>query len=129
MEFQDKQKYQEIHPLKLATDISAAALGFYLLWQHALVLAVIVLIVPPVTVSTIIITWVPLARYRDSALGRYIDRYMTSAMRLVRFAGLVIAVIGAWYHIVMFIPVGIIIVLLGWLRGLLFPTPISKSSI
>jgi hypothetical protein len=129
MEFQDKQKYQEIHPLKLATDISAAALGLYLLWQHAFVLAVIVLIAPPVIVSIIIITWVPLARYRDSALGRYIDRYMTSAMRLVRFGGLVIALIGAWYHVEALIPVGIVIVLLGWLRGVLFPTPTPKSSI
>jgi hypothetical protein len=121
MEFQDKQKYQEIHPVKLATDISTAALAVYLFWQHSLISGIIVAIVPSVIVTLIIIKWVPLEGYRRSALGRYIDRYMTSAMRLLRLTGLVAMVIGAWYHVAVLIPLGLVVILLGWLRGILFP--------
>jgi hypothetical protein len=58
MEFQDKEKYHEIHPVKLATDISAAALSLYLFWQHALISGILVAIVPSVIVSIVInIQW------------------------------------------------------------------------
>ncbi|MGB8310981.1 MAG: hypothetical protein WCE81_03835 [Halobacteriota archaeon] len=127
MEFQDKEKYHEIHPVKLATDISAAALALYLFWQHALISGILVAIVPPVIVSTVIIKWAPLEGYKHSALGRYIDRYMTSAMRLVRLGGMIVMSIGAWYHVVVLIPLGLIVVLLGWLRGILFPVTTSST--
>jgi hypothetical protein len=121
MDFQDKQKYQEIHPVKLATDISAAALSMYLFWQHALISGILVAIVPSVIVTIVIVKWAPLEKYRHSAFGRYVDRYMTSAMRLLRLGGFIVMVIGAWYHVVVLIPLGLGIVLLGWLRGMLFP--------
>jgi hypothetical protein len=54
MDFQDKQKYQEIHPVKLATDISTAALAMYLFWQHALISGIIVAI-PSFVIVTIVI--------------------------------------------------------------------------
>jgi len=121
MNFEDKQKYQEIHPLKLATDISSAIIGLYLFWQHVLLFGVVILIVPPVVASLIVIVWVPLERYKNSALGRYIDRYMTGAMRLLRLVGLVVMLVGAWYHVALLIPLGLVVVLLGWVRGILFP--------
>ena len=87
MDFQDKQKYQEIYPVKLATDISTATLAIYLFWQHTLISGIIVAIVPSVIVTIVIIKWVPHEVYRHSVLGRYVDRYMTSAMRLLRLGG------------------------------------------
>ena len=121
MESQDKERYHEIHPVKLATDISAAVLSLYLFWQHALISGILVAIIPPVIASTVIIKWAPLERYKHSALGQYIDRYMTNAMRLIRLGGMIVMVIGAWYHVVVLIPLGLVVTLLGWLRGILFP--------
>ncbi len=46
---------------------------------------------------------------------------MTSEMRLLRLGGLIAMVIGAWYHVVVLIPLGLVVILLGWLRGILFP--------
>jgi hypothetical protein len=46
---------------------------------------------------------------------------MTSAMRLFRLGGLIVMVIGAWYHVVVLIPLGLVVILLGRLRGILFP--------
>ena len=43
-----------------------------------------------------------------------------SAMRLLRLGGLIVMVIGAWYHVVLLIPLGLLVILLGWLRGILF---------
>jgi hypothetical protein len=121
MDFQDKQKYRQIHPVKLATDISTAVVAVLLFWQHALLSGIIMAIVPSVIVTIIIIKWVPLEGCRHSVLGRYIDRYMTSAMRLLRLGGLIVMVIGAWYHVSVLIPLGLVVILLGWLRGILFP--------
>jgi len=68
MDFQDKQKYQEIHHVKLATDISTAALAMYLFWQHARISGILVAIVPPVIVMIIIIKRVPLEGYGTRCL-------------------------------------------------------------
>ena len=46
---------------------------------------------------------------------------MTSAMRFIRLGGMIVVLIGTWYHIVVFIPLGLVVILLGWLRGGIVP--------
>ena len=41
-------------------------------------------------------------------------------MRLLRLGGLIVMVIAAWYRVVLLIPLGLLVILLGWLRGILF---------
>jgi hypothetical protein len=44
-----------------------------------------------------------------------------SAMRLLRLGGLIVIVIGTWCHVMLLIPLVLVVILLGWLHGILFP--------
>jgi hypothetical protein len=118
----EKVLYHQIHPLTLATDIGAQIGAIVLFWAHSLVAGLLVMFVPPVTASLIILNTVDLAPCKHSALGHYLARYMTRAMEAVRLAGTLPMVLGAWYHLPWLIPIGLGVTLLGWLRGVLFPT-------
>ena len=117
---QEKALYHQIHPLKLATDISAEIISLYLFWKRKLIAGLVVLLVPPIIASTLIIKWVDLEAYKQSAFGRYLRAYMTSFVVMVRLLGTVITHLGAWYHRPLLIPLGHVIVLLALLRGILW---------
>ena len=117
---QEKRLYHQIHPLKLFTDSSAEVLSLYLFWKRKLLAGLVVLVVPPIIVSTLIITWADLEAYKQSAFGRYIRAYMTPSAVMVRLLGTVVTHIGAWYRRPVLIPLGLVIVLLVWLRGILW---------
>lgn len=119
MTFREKQLYHQIHPLKLATDISAEIASLYLFWKRKLLAGLIVALLPPVIASTLIMRLVDLERYKRSAFGRYIRSYMTPPVVAARILGTVVTHVGAWYRRPGLIPLGLMIVLLGWMRGLL----------
>jgi hypothetical protein len=118
---QEKRLYHQIHPLKLATDISAEIVSLYLFWKHRLLAGMLILFIPPVIVSTLIMRLANLEPYRQSALGRYIREYMTPSAVAVRILGTIITHVGAWFRKPVLIPLGLVTVLLGWLRGKLVP--------
>jgi hypothetical protein len=118
---QEKALYHQIHPLKLLTDASAEVVSLYLFWKRKLMAGLVVLLVPPIIVSTLIIKWVDLEAYKQSAFGRYLRAYMTPFVVMVRLLATVITHLGAWYRRSLLIPLGLIIVLLAWLRGILWP--------
>jgi len=118
---QEKILYHQIHPLKLLTDISAEVVSLYLFWQRKLLAGLLVMFIPPMLASALIIRLVDLEAYKQSAFGRYIRTYMTSPVVVVRILGTVVTHIGAWYRKPALIPLGLMLVLLGWLRGLLWP--------
>jgi len=126
---QEKRLYHQIHPLKLCTDISAEVLSLYLFWKRKLLAGFVVLLVPPIIVSTLIITWVDLEPYKQSALGRYVRAYMTPSAVMVRLLGTVVTHIGAWYRRPVLIPLGLVIVLLVWLRGILWSKRSEKPEV
>lgn len=121
MTFREKQLYHQIHPLKLATDISAQILSLYCFWRHALLPGLLAMFLPPIIVSLLIVRLVNLEPLKNSSVGRYMRRYMTPAMEGVRLAGTIPMALGAWYHVVWLIPAGLTVTLFGWLRGLIFP--------
>ncbi|HET7480726.1 MAG TPA: hypothetical protein VFJ72_14570 [Rubrobacteraceae bacterium] len=116
----EKVLYHQIHPLKLLTDSTAAFAALPLLWRHRLRAALLVMFVPPVLASIVIIKYVDLEPYKRSSLGRYVKRYMTNEMQAVRLAGALTMALGAWHRRPWFIPFGLLVVLFGWLRGVLF---------
>jgi hypothetical protein len=117
MTFQEKELYNQIHPAKLAVDIGSTPFLLYLFWQHELLFAILVAFIPSIVASAIIIKYVPLESYRSSRLGHYVGKYMTRAMEGIRFLGLIVMIFGAWFHIWFMFPIGLLIVLLGWLNG------------
>ena len=121
MDFREKVLYHQIYPGKLMADVSASVLSLYFFWRHKPVAALLTMFLPPIIASWIIIQRVDLEKYKHSALGKYLNTYMTRQMEALRMAGNIPMIIGAWYHKAWLMSVGVIMVLFGWLRGVLFP--------
>jgi hypothetical protein len=115
----ERYLYHQIHPLKLLTDGCAGLIALYPLWRHELTIALVVMLIPPPVGSWLVMRSANLEPYRQSALGRYVARYMTHAMEAVRLAGFVMMAFGAWWRSLFIIALGAGVVLFGWLRGML----------
>jgi len=118
MNLSEKILYQQIHPLKLGTDIGAALASLWFFWQHKLLLGLFVHFAPPIIVSLIVVYGVDLEPQRQSAFGRYVKRMMTNRVDAIRFGGDVVMVLGAWHRSLPAIAMGIAIVISCWLSGL-----------
>jgi hypothetical protein len=121
MNLQEKVLYHQIHPLKLSTDWLTGLAALYFFWQHDLILGLLIAFVPSILVSGVIMKFFSLEKYAESSRGKYIRKYMTRAMEMLRFGGYAIMAMGAWYHIVLFAVLGLFIILFAWLRGIILP--------
>ena len=121
MDFREKEKYQEIHPVKLAVDIGTAFLSIYFYWVQDFVLGTAIGFLPSVIVTAVIIKWVNLEKIKQSPLGKYIDKYVTNTIRLIRIVGFIVATVAAWYNIWWLVLVGLLVILLAWFRGKIIP--------
>jgi hypothetical protein len=117
----EKRLYSQIHPAKLFTDISMSVVSLYLFWLHNLIPALTLHILPSILVSLVIIRFASLEKYARSRLGGYLAKYMTTRMQLLRLLGDAVTVVGAWFGMFWVIGVGLVMVALGWARGLLQP--------
>lgn len=121
MTIQEKMLYHQIHPLKLGTDITSAVVSTYFLWIHNLLVGLLVMFIPAFIASGALINVADFTWIRDSAIGRYLKWSMTHAMEALRFAGIAPMSFGAWFHQPLLIALGLVMILFGWLRGLIFP--------
>ena len=117
----EKELYQQIHPAKLATDIASFVLSTYIIWIHQLIPGVLAGFIPAIIASAVVVRYANLEKYAASRLGKYVAKYMTRTMEAVRFIGLFVSWAGAWFHIWWVIGVGILIVIMAWLRGKMAP--------
>jgi hypothetical protein len=116
--FAEKKLYHQIHPLKLATDISTGLLTTFLAWQHNLILFVIFFLLPSVIASIAIIKFADLEKLRNSSLGKYIKKNMTSQIEAIRLFGQLVMWLAAYYHNIYLVILGFLIIVLAWLNGI-----------
>lgn len=122
MNLREKELYHQIHPLKLATDIGVTPIFLFFLWHHHILRALLVGFVPPVLVSAAMMIWPPdLERLKNSSLGKYVSKHMTPGIEAVRLLTLVPMAWGAWAHRLSLIGLGLLVLLLAWCNGLIFP--------
>jgi hypothetical protein len=114
----EKVLVHQIHSVKLATDVAASILSTWLFWGHQVGWGLAAMWVPPVIASAVVLRFVPLERYRDSAAGRYVLRYMTPSAQAVRFVGAILMAWGAWARSWWFIVFGLAVIAAAWSRGL-----------
>lgn len=129
MDFREKALYHQIHPLKLLTDWASAVVAAYLLWQHHLLRALLVGLLPPAAVSALLIRYADRESSKVSRVGRYVRRYMTPAMEVLRLTGGVLFWVGAWLHMWVFALGGLALVVLAWMRGRLWPGSMSDPAV
>jgi hypothetical protein len=91
----EKTLYHQIHPLKLAADISTSIVSTYFVWHHELLAAAISAFVPAIIASWFIIRFFDVEWLKESRLGRYIRRTMMRPIEAWRFSGQIIAWFGA----------------------------------
>ena len=127
LDFSERSLYQQIHPAKLATDISTSLISLYLFWLRDIASGLIVGIVPSIVASVVIIRFVSLDKYKESSFGTYIGRYMTRNMQALRAIGQMVGWIGAWFQLIWIVATGYVVILLAWLRGKLFPESHSRK--
>ncbi len=120
MNFNEKKLYHQIHPLKLCTDISTGLLTTYLLWAHNVVWFLLLFLLPSVIISLLLVKFADLEKQKNSAFGNYISKYMTANFEAIRITGQIMMWIAAWFHLIVFIIIGFIIIIGGWLNGLMF---------
>ena len=123
----EKSLYHQIHPLKLGTDISAEFISLYLFWGRKLNAGLAVCLIPSVIVSALIMKFANLEKCKQSSFGKYMHTYMTPAAVILRILGTIVSHIGAWYRRPTLIPLGWMLVLLGWLRGRWGPKKIVEK--
>src|SRR3989442_14845153 len=94
-----------------------------LLWRHLLVPGLVITLLPPVLVSATLIREVDLERYRRSAMGAYLRRYMPPWVQALRLFGAAFAFYAAWSQV----PAGVIgaigLVAACWANGILRRRP------
>ena len=117
MTFAEKKLYHQIHPLKLATDISASVITLYLFWFHYFWLALLLHFLLPIIGTIFVINFSNLEKQKNSVLGKYIKKYMTGLIETLRLVGDIITIFGAWYHSWLIIVLGLLIIVIAWLNG------------
>ena len=120
MTLSERILYHQIHPLKLFTDIAVTIPSCYFFWRHDLAAAIAIALLPPIIVSATVIAAVDLERYKQSSFGRYLASYMSREMEALRLFGFVLVALGSWFHQAWLLPCGFVVVLLAWLRGIIW---------
>jgi hypothetical protein len=128
MHLRERALYHQIHPLKLAVDIGALPVALTLLWRRKTLPALAVAFLPSVAASAAVMHVADLEPYRDSPAGRYLARAMTPAMQAVRLLGAAIMMVGAWSRTPRLFPIGLLVILFGWFRGLAARPPSTASA-
>ena len=109
----------QVHPAKLATDISASVVSGWLFWHHRLLSGLLVHYISPVLGSALVLRYADVDRLADTAAGKYVLRHMPAPMVALRLAGDTLIATGAWRRRPAYIWVGLALVPLGWFHGLL----------
>lgn len=120
MSFKEKILYHQIHPVKLTIDWLAGLTALYFFWEHDLITALLVAVVPPLLISLFLILCCStnFETLKESQFGWYVQRYMGSGMQLLRLVGYIVMALGAWYNLIWLSFLGLLIVLSAWIRGL-----------
>jgi hypothetical protein len=117
----------QLHPLKLAADISASVVSNILLWQHRLGPALLARYLPPIAGSALVIRFGDMDALGQTRRARYIREHMPPASTDIRLAGDVGMAVGSWRRRPAWIAAGALIVAAGWSHGLFFE-PVEPSS-
>ena len=117
MDLSEKVLYHQIHPAKLAADMSASIISTYLMWHRRFGAAMLSAWVPAILGSALVLRFADLERLKQSDFGHSIHRLMTRRIEAWRFARQIVMWIGAWYHQFWLIAAGAATVIAAWMSG------------
>ena len=116
----------QVHPVKLAFDISASVISNALLWQHRLAAGLVSRYLLPVIGSALVLSFADLDGLRETGRGQYVLQHMSPASTAVRLGGDTLMAVGAWRRKPSWMLAGVVLVAAGWSHGVFFE-PISRD--
>lgn len=119
MTFQEKNLYQQIHPVRLITDWTAGLTACYFFWLREIWLGVAISILPSLIVSLLVVRFADLEKIKSSPFGEYFHRTYTKTVDIIRFSGFVILAGASWWHFAPGMIAGLLIIIGTWTYGLL----------
>ena len=112
----------QVHPAKLAIDISSSLASTVLLWRRYARAGLLFRYIPPLIGSAAVLRFADLDARRDRPSGRYVVAHMPPAAQAIRLAGDTMMAFGAWRRRPAIVAVGVVLIALGWSDGVLrFP--------
>ena len=117
----DKTLYHQIHPFKLVTDVISAFLAVYLFWLHLIIEGLIVAFIPSVVISLFMIKAMDFDKQKNSNFGKYVKKYMGRGTDTARSIGFLVMLAGGWFHFLLLIALGFLVIISAWLNGLVYP--------
>jgi hypothetical protein len=122
----DEILVHQVHPAKLAFDISASIISNVLLWQHRLAAGLATRYGLPVAGSALVLGFADIDRLRNTPRARYVLEHMPPTSTALRLGGDTLMAVGAWRRRPSWLVAGALIVAAGWSHGLFFE-PISRD--
>lgn len=119
MTLQEKNLYQQIHPVRLAADWLTGIGACWCFWQDEIWYGVALSVVPSLIVSLLVIRFADLDKIRQSKFGEYFKRTYNKKVDLIRFAGFVIAAGASWWQNIPGVAAGVAVILGTWTYGLI----------
>ena len=115
----DRDTYllHQVHPVKIATDVTAALVSVLLMWDRRKLVALTVAFVPALLASAVLIHS-DLSGLRDTRRGRYVLTHMPPAAQVMRLLGQVLIWWAAYRHRRTGILLGTLVIVGGWSFGL-----------
>ncbi|MHB1049198.1 MAG: hypothetical protein ACYC09_03885 [Bacteroidota bacterium] len=123
MTLQEKNLYQQIHPLRLVVDWSSGLAACYLFWLRDIWTGVAISVIPSLIVSLYVVRFADLEKIKTSPFGEYFKRTYSRTIDIFRFAGFVILAGSSWWHSVPGMIGGLVIIILTWTYGLFIKKP------
>lgn len=118
MTLQEKNLYQQIHPLRLATDWLTGIGACWLFWQRDIWSGVALSFLPSLIVSLLVIRFADLEKIMNSPFGNYFKRTYNKKVDLIRFAGFVVMAGASWWQNIPGIAVGFAVIVGTWTYGI-----------
>jgi hypothetical protein len=113
----DALALHQVHPAKLAVDVTAGLVSDWLMWRRNVAKALVAAFLPAVIASAILVRR-DMSSIRRTRRGRYVLEHMPPSAQAVRMLGQIVV----WYSAYRRRPVGIltghVIVGVGWSHGL-----------
>jgi hypothetical protein len=114
MDVRARTMYHQIHPAKLATDISTGFIALALLWQRHLMFALVVMVGPPIVASGLLIRWGHLDDLARTRAGARMYR-MTGRAIAIRVTGMLVMSMAAWQREPALLVLGAVLIVAAWM--------------
>ena len=118
MRLADGALIHQVHPAKIGTDVTAAAVSSVLLWRDHPAAALLVRYLLPAAGSVAVIGLADLDGLTRTRRGRYVLAHMPPAAQAVRLAGDAMMGLGAYRRSAPLLAAGALVIAVGWSHGL-----------